>query len=54
MAENGSAAPSVFKKGIYRLLKHPFFVSNNNVRRSKLQEFFKSVVSIYNTPIEIV
>ena len=50
----GLAASAVIDEGVYRLLKHTLFVSDDYFRCKKLCELLETVVSVDNSAIEIV
>ena len=51
---DGSASTAVVKEGIYRLLKHPFFVSQDDLRSTDFHKLLEAVVSDYDATVEVI
>ena len=53
-AGDGPPAPAVVQQRIHRLLQHPLFVADDDVRRAQLQQPLEAVVAVNHPPVEIV
>ncbi len=52
-AQDAAAAP-VVEQGVDGLLKHPFFVSDDDFRGAQLEELLQPVVAVDDAPVQIV
>ncbi len=53
-AGDGPAAPAVVQQRIHRLLQHPLFVADDDVRRAQFQQPLEPVVAVDHPAVEIV
>ena len=53
-AGNGAAPPSVVEKGVDGFLKHPFFVTNNDLGRAQLDQSLQAVVAVDHAAVKVV
>ena len=53
-ASNRAAPASVIEQCIDRLLQHPFFVADDDVRRAQFDQALEAVVAVDHAAIEIV
>src|SRR3974390_938255 len=53
-ARDDTAATTVVEQRIDRFLEHAFFVADDDVRRSQLNQPLQTVVAVYDTAIEVV
>ena len=51
---NGTASSAVIDEGVNRLLKHSLFVADDYLGSSQIKESPESVVSVYDTTVQIV
>ena len=51
---NRTAAAAIINQGVNRLLKHTFFITHDNVRRSQFKKSFQTVISIDNPTVKII
>ena len=52
--QNLRSVPTIIKEGINRLLEHPLFIADNDIRRMQFQQPFKPVIPVDDTLIEII
>jgi len=53
-ARDSSPTPAVVQQRIHRLLQHPFFVTDDDVWGTQLQQPLEPVVAIDHSPVEVI
>ena len=51
---DGAAAAAVVEQHVHRLLQHPFFVADDDVRRVQFQQALQPVVAVDHPPVQVV
>ena len=51
---HSAAAAAVVDERVHRLLEHSLLVTNNDLRRSQLQQTLQAVVAVDHAPIEVI